>query len=92
MGTEQTGTGNVTTEKKLRAKRKSGEYRYQKMVKADDGAAAWMDSEDTYKGHAEALAAGGNEAPGTVIRAIRVASQSFEIEAVTTTALKKIKA
>lgn len=90
MGTEQTGAGTGTTEKKTRAKRKSGEYRYQKMV--NDGAAAWMDSEDTYKGHAEALAAGGNEAPGTIIRAIRVASQSFEIEAVTTTALKKIKA
>lgn len=87
MTTENT-TGNQTPGKPPRKKRKSGDYRYQ-MKGADTG--AWTDSALAYKGPAEALKAGqGDNSAGTVIRAVRVASPEYVVEAVTTTALKKV--
>jgi hypothetical protein len=80
---------NKGTDKPKRT-RKAGEFRYQVLVEAKDGRAAWYDSEFSYKGPTEALNAASSEGhAGEVIRVIRVASPNFTVEAVTTTVLKK---
>lgn len=78
--------------------RKSGEYRYQVQVESAGkvgtvGVNAWVDSEKAYKGPTEALEAGVKDmGANTVIRACRIASKEFTVEAVTTTVLKARKA
>lgn len=87
---EKEQTGNVTPEKKAR-KRRSGEYRYQVKSITEMGDVSWSDSVSTFKGPAEALAAASKESAGAIVRSVRVASPEFELEAVTTTAMKRVK-
>lgn len=88
MKENETKTGTEPASKPKR-KRKAGDYRYQSWNQAMSGVATWSDSEATFKGPTEALAAGEKDCPkGSIIRAIRIASKEFEIESETKTVLK----
>lgn len=83
------GDGEKTGSDKPKRTRKAGNFRYQ-VMELSVGVPVWKDSEKSYKGPTEALAAGNIEAgKDSIIRSIRIASDEFIVDSVTTTVLKK---